>query len=615
MKMILSGIFVCFTFFMSVLDMASGQVIDSTCNCFIKETSAERGMAIIVDKDECAYITGVTNSLDFPTTSGVWDTNLNGHSDAFIIKLNSTGSTLEYATYLGGGGDDSGYDIALDNYGNVYVTGFTRSLDFPVVDNAFDETYNGRTDIFVAKLDANCSQIDFSTFLGGTHSDYGRSIDVDDSSYVYISGWTLSQDFPTTCNAFDTSYNDTSPARWDVFVVKLNPKDSNLIYSTYLGGKEFDWGYGIVADDSGCAYVTGHSGSDDFPITSEAFDTSYNGGWVYGDVFITKIDPTGNNLIYSTWLGGGGCDYGRSVAIDDSYNVYVTGYTDSPNFPTTIGTFDTTHEGIYPEYAFDTFISKLNYNASSLVFSTFAGGDKCDASYGISVDHQGRACITGLTYSSNFPTTDSAFDTIFNGGKDVFILRLNSTGTNVDYASYLGGDDLESGIGVSVDNLNNIYLTGYTQSYNFPTTAGALDTIYHGSEDIFVAKFHHIDNYVSYSTFISGDSTYPSVPVAIDNYISELPKIYALYQNYPNPFNASTEIQYQIPENGHVSLRVFNTLGQEVRALVDTYLEAGVYRSSWDGRDGVGQEVASGVYFCRLQAEDFAKTIKMVLLR
>ena len=596
------------------IDIASSQEVDSTFNWLLTEFSAERGTAITVGEDGCAYITGETNSLDFPITSGALDTNLSGH-DAFVVKLDPTGKRLEYSTYLGGSGSESGCDITVDNYGNTYVTGSTTSLNFPISDNAFDETYDGRTDVFMVKLDPTGSRLDFSTFLGGSHSDYGRSIAVDNLGQAYVTGWTLSRDFPTTCGAFDTSYNDIRPARWDAFVAKLNSTGSDLIYGTFLGGKAFDWGYGIAADDSGNAYVTGHSGSDNFPTTVGAFDRSYNLGSSYGDVFVTKINAKGSDLVYSTWLGGGGWDYGRSISLDDSLNVYVTGYTNSLDFPTTTGAFDTTHEGIHPDYAFDIFVSKFNFNGSDLIFSTFLGGNDGDAAYSISVDHSGYASITGLTYSVNFPTTTDAFDTTFNGSKDAFILKLNPSGTDLDYSTYLGGDNLESGIGIAVDDSADVYTTGYTTSENFPTTAGALDTIYHGSEDAFVTKFNITTGSIEYSTFLAGDSTYPFVPVRTETARDELPRSSVLYQNCPNPFNTNTEIRYQIVENSHVTLKIFNILGQEIKSFVDSYRETGLHTATWDGHDDWGFEVASGIYFCRLQSGDFTKTIKMVLLR
>jgi len=372
----------------------------------------DTGEEIAIDGSGNAYVTGYTSSSDFPTTSGAYDTSYNGNSDVFITKLNSTGSALTYSTYLGGGAYDCGHGIAIDGSGNAYVTGYTYSTDFPTTSGAFDTSYNGNSDVFITKLNSTGSALTYSTYLGGGDYDYGYGIAIDGSGNAYVTGYTYSTDFPTTSGAFDTSYNGNS----DVFITKLNSTGSALTYSTYLGGGSYDYGYGIAIDGSGNAYVTGDTSSTDFPTTSGAFDTSYN-GW---DVFITKLNSTGSALTYSTYLGGCTLDYGYGIAIDGSGNAYVTGETWSSDFPTTSGAFDTSHNG-----SVDAFITKLNSTGSALSYSTYLGGSGGDTGYGIAVDGSGNVYLTGSSFSTDFPTTSGAYDTNNNGSADAFVTKFS----------------------------------------------------------------------------------------------------------------------------------------------------------------------------------------------
>jgi len=269
-----------------------------------------------------------------------------------VTKLNADGSALIYSTFLGGGEPEWPNAIAIDGSGNAYISGVTRSSNFPVTPGAFDTTYNGGwDDSFVTKLNASGSGLVYSTFLGGGGSDeHGFGIAVDGSGNAYISGHTDSSNFPVTLGAFDTKYNG---GNGDVFVTKLNAAGSALIYSTFLGGADWDNGLAIAIDGSGNAYITGWTRSSNFPVTPGAFDTTYNGG--YSDVFATKLNASGSALIYSAFLGGVGDESGSAIAIDASGNAYIAGDTASSNFSTTPGAFDTTFNGSWS----DVFVSKI----------------------------------------------------------------------------------------------------------------------------------------------------------------------------------------------------------------------------------------------------------------
>jgi len=383
---------------------------------FLGGSGWDWGCAIAVDGAGSAYVTGLTGSSDFPTTPGAFDTALDWY-EAFVVKLNATGSALAYATFLGGSDDDRSFGIAVDGTGNAYVTGYTYSSDFPTTTGVFDTSYNGNYDAFVAKLNATGSGLVYATFLGGNLSEKGTSaIAVDGMGNAYVTGHTYSSDFPTTAGAFDTSHNGST----DVYVVKLNAVGTGLAYATFLGGSDGDVGYAIAVGGAGSAYVTGRTSSSDFPTTVGAFDTSYNGG---GDAFVAKVNAGGTGLAYATFLGGSSGEHGWAIAVDGAGSAYVTGDTWSSDFPTTAGAFDTSYNG----GLYDAYVVKVNAGGTGLAYATFLGGSDGDVGYATALDGTGSAYLAGSTGSSDFPTTAGAFDTSYNGG-DAFVAKLDLEG-------------------------------------------------------------------------------------------------------------------------------------------------------------------------------------------
>ncbi len=426
---------------------------------------------------------------------------------------------LGYSTYLGGpGGAEDGRAIAADSAGNAYTTGSTTSTHFPVTPGVFDATLNGNADTFVAKLNAAGSALAYATYLGGSEAEVGEGIALDEDGNAYISGTTYSTDFPTTPGAFDTTFGSgcspSSPCP-DAFVVKLNATGAALSYSTYLGGANgSDVGGGIDVDAEGNAYVTG-TASNAFPTTPGAFDS----GGCGGDAFATKLNADGSALVYSTCLGGSSLEnYSLdadayvnrpAIAVDSSGNAHITGSTNSTDFPTTLGAFDTTHN-----HGNDAFVTKLNADGSALIYSTYLGGGAifnggADYGTGIALDSSGNAFVTGITFSANFPTTPGAFDTTYNaGGKsDAYVAKFNATGSALVYATYLGGVGQDVGHSIAVDASGSAYVTGYTVASDFPTTALAFDTSSNGGEDAFVTKLDLAGTTLSYSTYLGGSSS------------------------------------------------------------------------------------------------------------
>ncbi len=449
---------------------------------------SETGRSIAVDSSGNAYITGQTLSPEYPTTSGTYDTTHNESTDVFVSKLNAAGSGLIYSTFIGGNNSDGGTSIAIDAAGNAYLTGVTGT-DYPTTAGAFDTTSNGGNDVFLTKLNAAGSGLIYSTYIGGSGNDVSTGITIDSTGNAYLTGYTDDTgspitDYPTTGGAFDTTHNGDI----DVFATKLNAGGSALIYSTYIGGSGVDLGNDIAIDAAGNAYLTGETpdAATDFPTTGGAFDTTHNGDT---DVFVTKLNAGGTALIYSTFIGGSGFDQVTGIAIDATNNAYLTGGTfDAPtDYPTTAGAFDTTHDGFE-----DVFVTKLNAGGSALIYSTFIGGNLFDHGNGIAIDSSGNAYLTGYTSNSDtiYPTTAGAYDTTHNGSDDVFVTKLNATGSALVYSTFIGGSGTDSGLGIATDSAGNVYLVGDTNDdlTDYPTTGGAFDTTHNGFEDVFVTK-------------------------------------------------------------------------------------------------------------------------------
>jgi uncharacterized protein (TIGR03437 family) len=358
----------------------------------------DEGRGIAVDVQGNAYITGSAGSIDFPTKNAIQATQ-GGSGDAFVTKLNATGSALVYSTYLGGNAIDSGSAIVLDTAGNAYVTGTTFSADFPTK-NAFQPVKGAQQDAFVAKINSAGTAWLYATYLGGNNVDQGNAIAVDAAGSAYVTGYTESTNFPLASPL--RSSNQTSV---DAFVSKLNPAGSALVYSTYLGGSATDYGTAIAVDASGSAYVTGIVTSDDFPLANPIDNTL--GSHAVDDAFVTKFSPSGTTLDYSTYLGGGSADDPYGLAIDQAGNVYITGRTNSSDFPLTNAIQAT-------RFAFDMFVTEINAAGSARLFSTFIGGTGSESGRGIAVDRLGNIHVAGEGTSTDFPVVRPLQGT--NGG-------------------------------------------------------------------------------------------------------------------------------------------------------------------------------------------------------
>jgi hypothetical protein len=414
-------------------------------------------------------------------------------------KQDST-SSLFFSTYLGGSGHDMGNAIDLDNAGNVYIIGQTSSMDFPTTSGVYDRSYGGGTyDIFVSKLSRDGRMLLYSTYIGGSSEDGGDGIFVDIAGNAYITGKTYSPDFPTTEGAIDRELDGGR----DAFVAKLSAAGDDLIYSSYLGGNSWDYGFCLTVDDAGNAYVGGFTHGN-FPTTPGAAQVTFGGS---GDGFATKVSPDGDVLLYSTYLGGYSWEGIQGIAVDKAGNVYLAADTHSTDFPTTPGAWDRVCDNCLTNISTDGAVAKLSADGSEFIYSTLIGGADAsgtEALYDLAIDSAGNAYLVGSSSSTDYPTTPDALQSSISGGQyDVVVTKLNAAGSDLLYSTYLGGSGDERGYRIALDNDKNAYVTGFTNSTDLPTV-NPLQAANAGGYDAFVARMNRDGSELLFSTYLGG---------------------------------------------------------------------------------------------------------------
>ena len=406
--------------------------------------------------------------------------------------------SLSYSTYLGGTAEDDAYAIAIDGSGDAYVTGQTKSTNFPTMP-ANSTTNTGGFDVFVSKIAADGSSLIYSTYIGGSGDDSGNAIAVDTSLNVYVAGGTRSTNFPT-----QGPFQLNSGGGLDAFVLELASNGGSLVFSTYLGGSGDEVANGIAVDTTG-VYTAGFTQSTDFPLSGSPLQGTFSG---ISAGFVTKLQSSGNALAYSTYLGGGANDFASSVAVA-SGKAYITGATTDANFPVTpatafqssCGTAANCNGGLQ-----DAFVTVLNSSGGGPVYSTYLGGQANDQGLGIAVDTSGNAYVTGLTQSSQFPVKSAAQSTFGGGTQDAFVAEFNPSGSpaanTLVYSTFLGGSLNDAGNGVAVDGSKNAYVVGQTNSSDFPTAAPTQLAL-GGGVDGFVSEISASGSLV-FSTYLGG---------------------------------------------------------------------------------------------------------------
>jgi len=445
--------------------------------------------SIAIDSSGNVYVAGDSESPLFPATYTFFNfTNPNSNStnstDTFVAKLDANLTTLVSSALIGGLQSDVATGIAIDpSTGDIYVTGWTNSYDFPITYKAYQTGLNGTRDGFIICLSSDLSTLNYSTYIGGNSTDVPTSIAINNSD-IYITGYTCSKNFiPKYLQkyynyGYDSSLNGTQ----DAFVAVLNSNLSALITASYLGGSKDDSAQCIKFNSLGEPYIVGWTTSSDFPVTAGAYDTSFHGT---EDAFVAEINATTLSPIKATYLGGSIAQEATSLALDSSGNVYVTGWTCSPDFPT--------HLGAQNAFAGcdDAFVAKLNSDLSTLLSSTFIGGEFYDGAFSIALNSLGDVYVVGITGSKRFPINSNSYDISLNGTSDAFVAKLTNSLNTISQITYVGGSNDDWAKCLTIDSSNNVYMAGWTCSYDFPVTANAYDTTYNGTgylADAFVSK-------------------------------------------------------------------------------------------------------------------------------
>jgi len=446
-------------------------------------------VSVKVDAAGMVYVAGYTTSSGFAVSEKAIQAAIGGDRDVFVAKLNPAAAgadSLAYFTYFGGSGSDTPTGMTLDAGGNVYLTGYTASQDFPVGGTGPQSKPGGSTgeDAFVVVLSPGLEDplyLCYGTYLGGSASDIPYGIDIDAAGAIYVAGVTKSSDFPLAGSPVQN-------ALWgiqDGFVAKLDFSlggSNALVYSSYLGGDGIELCRSIAVTPSGMIYVTGEKYTGDyFPITDSAFQPNYRGN---GDIFVTQLDltrPGYDAIVYSTFLGGSGPDEVRRIVLAPDGGVLLTGYTLSRDFPVTPNAFQRTPGG-----SGDAFLAKLDPSgrgAASLVYSTYLGGSATDVAYDLATDPQGNVYLTGYTLSPNFPVTPDALRQVASGGVDIFCTRLDLAAPparSLVYSTLAGGGGIDVAYSLAVSSGGVIYLAGYAQDRALPVTGNALQGTHAG---------------------------------------------------------------------------------------------------------------------------------------
>jgi hypothetical protein len=406
------------------------------------------------------YVTGLTEGRGFPVSEGGQLTTSVSSINAFVTKIDSSGSSVLYSTIFGGSGFENSYAVAVDASGAAVVAGGTDSLDFPTA-GGLQAGLRGNDDGFLVKLAPDGTSFIYSTLFGGSDSDYISHVALAPSGDVYLAGRTQSIDLPIR-SAVQPSFGGGMS---DAFAAKLNADASQLIYSTYLGGGSEESGARMALDAAGSVFLVGSTRSHDFPTANAlqpAFHPGPSGGF-YPDAFVTKLSPNGSSLVYSTYLGGSTWDGAGGVAVDGSGNAYVVGTTDSWEFPR-VGGIPRTNFAAYP----DAYLAKFNSTGSALLFSTTLGGSRWDAGARVALDPVGNVWIAGWTESEDFPVK-SAFQSAFAGGwDDGFVAKLTPQGSSLLASTYFGGSAHEYITGLAIDAAGSVIITGATSSTDLP---------------------------------------------------------------------------------------------------------------------------------------------------
>lgn len=462
-------------FAVGTYDRALPLVIDPNLvyGTYLGTGATDEAFDIAVDGAGSMYLVGFTEGGNLPG-SGFRATG--GTRNAFLSRFDS-GGMLRYTVYLGGGGVDMGLALAVDGGGNAYVAGRTTSTNFPL-QGAFSGTAGGGIDGFITKVNPDGSALVYSTYIGGGGDDQVLDIVVDGAGNLYASGRTASNNFPTR-GPFQAGRTGED----DAFVLKLNSAGNDLVYSTYLGGNGVDIGAALAVDGGGAAYVGGITSSDNLPTAGTPYQATRRGNF---EAWLAKLSPAGNELVFSTYLGGGGDDEINGIAIDAAGQAVVAGSTGSGDFPVTGGSAPQTG---YGGGFRDAFLARFSGNGQQLLYSTYWGGNNDDRALDLVLDPDGHAMIAGYTLSENFPVVSPYQATkVTSSPADAFVARISFAGGAL-YSTFVGGEDDENARAVAVDSNRHVYIAGWTKSVNLPVSGNAAQGTNAAGVDAFILRF------------------------------------------------------------------------------------------------------------------------------
>ena len=547
-------------FFIGEYDTSLPLIIDPIMrySLFFGGDGVEQGNAIATDDEGYAYLAGSTTSahMKFSMATNLYEQKAGGERDAFVVKINPDGTELVYITYLGGTGDDLAYGITIDTIGDAYVTGSTSSEDFPIED-AYRNKNSGTTDVFLTKIDTNGSGIKLSTYLGGNGDDIGYDVALDDEGNIFLTGSTTSWDFPIV-NKYELSpYSGLE----DGFVTKLDPQAESILYSNYIGGSARDVSKAIVIDQNGYACLAGQTDSPNFPAISAYQDTRKG----VTDAFVVKFDPEGTYpAYYSTYLGGKEKDIATDLCVHPDGSLTITGQTFSEDFPI-VNAFQKTLNGVS-----DAFVSTLISRGTDLSQSSFLGGSGGESGNSVERDDEGYLYLVGTTLSTNFPIV-KAYQSKYGGGfSDAFVVKLDSDGSSKVYATYLGGYGKDEGNAIAVNFEGDAYITGYTDSTDFPKVRSYEQSFGDGDRDAFVAVL--IDSDKIPITDFYGEPTNGQAPLEVSFYDTSrgIPSSWTWTFGDETTSSEKNPVHiYENPGTYTVTLKTSNIVGSDTKEKTD----------------------------------------------
>ncbi|MFW9992606.1 MAG: fibronectin type III domain-containing protein [Candidatus Odinarchaeota archaeon] len=453
---------------------------------FIGGPNWDGAFDIAIDKNGNKWITGYTESATgFPITPDAFNGTQSGYHDAFLLKFAPNGSTLLYSTYIGGWYEDKAHALEIDPDGNVWICGQTSSgppplpttpyIPFPTTPDAHNSVHsdNNGNDIFLSKFAPNGALL-YSTLIGGIGEEECKALSIDSNGNIWLLGSTdNSTDFPTTTDTFNCTRSDNN---LDLFLCKFS-STGILLQSTLVGGSLDEYGRAIDFDDEGNVWFIGFTYSDNFPITADALNSTFEGG-ISG--FICQYDQAGQNLLYSSYLGGSESDRPLDIKIGVDKTIWLAGYTNSSDFPVTANAYDASYNGGDN----DGFVCQVDSTGKNLLYSTFIGGSLPDFMRRIAIDPAGDVWISGTVDSYDFPTTPNALYRTRGGGSstrhDIILLKIDANSDSIVYSTFIGGSLSDYGEYLVIDSDWSIWMSGYEMSTDFPFTADAYDPDYNG---------------------------------------------------------------------------------------------------------------------------------------